>query len=60
MGRAVCVCVCVCVCVGLDYRHEYKRTGTGLNPFWPHMFGFKPLLELEPIAPSYPQFLIPQ
>ena len=27
----------------------------GLNPFWPHKFGFKPLLGLEPMAPIRPQ-----
>ena len=30
----------------------------GLNPFWPHMFGFKPLLGLEPMAPIRPQLLV--
>ena len=29
----------------------------GLNHFWPHMFGFKPLLGLEHMAPIRPQFL---
>ena len=30
----------------------------GLNPFWPHMFGLKPLLGLEPMAPIRPQLLV--
>ena len=30
----------------------------GLNPFWPHMFGLKPLLGLEPMAPNRPQLLV--
>ena len=30
----------------------------GLNPFWPHKFGFKPLLGLEPMAPIRPQLLV--
>ena len=29
----------------------------GLNPFWPHKFGFKPLLGLEHMAPIRLQFL---
>ena len=27
----------------------------GLNAFWPHKFGFKPLLGFEPMAPIRPQ-----
>ena len=34
-----------------------KRRG-GLNPFWPHKFGFKPLLGLEPMAPIRPQLQV--
>ena len=30
----------------------------GLNPFWLHKFGFKPLLGLEPMAPIRPQLLV--
>ena len=30
------------VCRGWQYIHRYKCTGTG--DFWPHKFGFKPLL----------------
>ena len=30
----------------------------GLYPFWPHKFGFKPLLGLEPMAPIRPQLLV--
>ena len=30
----------------------------GLNPFWPHKFGFKPLLGLEPMAPIRLQLLV--
>ena len=35
-----------------------KETRRGLNPFWPHKFGFKPLLGLEPMAPIRPQLLV--
>ena len=30
----------------------------GLNPFWPHKFGFIPLLGLEPMAPILPHLLV--
>ena len=40
------------VCQMLTHWHR------GLNPFWPHMFGFKPLLGLEPMAPIRPQLLV--
>ena len=40
------------VCRGWLYKHRCKRT------FWPHMFGFKPLLGLEPKAPIRPQLLV--
>ena len=56
-----------CLYVGVDYTYidinalaqEYssgKMNGVfrGLNPFWPHKFGFKPLVGLEPIAPIRP------
>ena len=29
-----------------------------IYPFWPHKFGFKPLLGLEPLAPIRPQLLV--
>ena len=46
--------------VGFDYTYIDINTlaqggGGGLNPFWPHKFGFKPLLGLEPMAPIRPQ-----
>ena len=44
-----------CLYVGFDYTYidinvlaQYR----GLNPFWPHKFGFKPLLGLEPQLPA--------
>ena len=40
-----------CLYVGFDWHR-------GLNPFWPHMFGLKPLLGLEPMAPNRPQLLV--
>ena len=38
--------------VGVDYTY------IDVNPFWPHKFGFKPLLGLEPMAPICPQLLV--
>ena len=45
-----------CLYVGVDYTYIDR----GLNPFWPHKFGFKPLLGLEPMAPIRPQLLVSQ
>ena len=36
------------------YTHWHR----GLNPFWPHLFGLKPLLGLEPVALIRPQLLV--
>ena len=48
-----------CLYVGVDYTYiDVKHWHRGLNPFWPHMFGFKPLLGLEPMAPIRPQLLV--
>ena len=43
-----------CVYVGFDYTY-IDINALALNPFWPHKFGFKPLLGLEPMAPIRPQ-----
>ena len=53
-----CMYVCMYVCWVWLYIHRHKHTGTGLNPFWPYKFGFKPLLGLEPMAPICPQLLV--
>ena len=37
-----------------DNKHWHR----GLNPFWPHKFGFKPLLGLEPMGLIRPQLLV--
>ena len=53
----MCICMYVCidvwlylciVCMSGLTETQWHR---GLNPFWPHKFGFKPLLGLEPMAP---------
>ena len=58
------ICVCMCMHV-LMYDYIYVlfvcrgwHWHRGLNPFWPHMFAFKPLLGLEPMAPIRPQLLV--
>ena len=36
-----------CLYVGFDYTYiDVNALAQGINPFWPHMFGFKPLLRL--------------
>ena len=45
-----------CLYVGFDYT--YIDMNRGLNPFWSHKFGFKPLLGLEPMAPIRLQLLV--
>ena len=47
-----------CLYVGVDYTYIDVNWHRGLNPFWPHKFGFKPLLGLEPMAPIRPQLLV--
>ena len=48
-----------CLYVGFDYTYiDVNALAQGLNPFWPHMFGLKPLLGLEPMAPIRPQLLV--
>ena len=45
--------------VGFDYTYIDKtHWHRGLNLFWPHKFGFHPLLGLEPMAPIRPQLLV--
>ena len=45
--------------VGFDYTYiDVNALDRGLNPFGPHMFGLKPLLGLEPMAPIRPQLLV--
>ena len=38
-----------CLYVGFDYTYTHWQRG--LNNFWPHKFGFKQLLGLEPMTP---------
>ena len=48
-----------CLYVGVDYIYiDINALARGLNPFWPHKFGFTPLLGLEPMAPIRPQLLV--
>ena len=48
-----------CLYVGVDYTYiDVNALAQGINPFWPHMFGLKPLLGLEPMAPIRPQLLV--
>ena len=48
-----------CLYVGFDYTYiDITHWHRGLNPFWLHKFGFKPLLRLEPMAPICPQLLV--
>ena len=48
-----------CLYVGFDYTYiDVNAVHRGLNPFWLHKFGFKPLLGLEPMAPIRPQVLV--
>ena len=49
------------VCMYCLYIYTYidvNALAQGINPFWPHTFGFKPLLGLEPMAPIRPQLLV--
>ena len=54
--------ILVCLYVWMDayihrYIHRYKPHGhRGLNSFWPHKFGLKPLLGFEHMAPIRPRF----
>ena len=48
-----------CLYVGVDYTYiDVNALAQGIKPFWPHMFGLKPLLGLEPMAPIRPQLLV--
>ena len=48
-----------CLFVEFDYTYiDINALAQGFNPFWPHMFGFKPLPGLEPMAPIRPQLLV--
>ena len=48
-----------CLYVGFDYTYiDVNALAQDLYPFWPHMFGLKPLLGLEPMAPIRPQLLV--
>ena len=45
-----------CLYVGVDYTYiDINALAQGIKSFWPHKFGFKPLLGLEPMAPIRPQ-----
>ena len=48
------MCVCIDVWLHICIVHWHR----GLNPFWPHKFGVKPLLDLEPMAPIRQQLLV--
>ena len=38
--------------VVFDYTYiDINTLAQGINPLWPHTFGFKPLLGLEPMEP---------
>ena len=48
-----------CLYVGFDYTYiDVNALAQGIKSFWPHMFGLKPLLGLEPMAPIRPQLLV--
>ena len=48
-----------CLYVRFDYTYiDINALAQGIKSFWPHTFGFKPLLELEPMAPIRPQLLV--
>ena len=48
-----------CLYVGIDYTYiDVNALAQGIKSFWPHKFGFKPLLGLEPMAPIRPQLLV--
>ena len=54
----VCMCRCMTIsmyCLYVGFNYTYIDINRGLNPFWPHKFGFKPLLGLEPMALIRPQ-----
>ena len=43
----------------VDYTYiDINVLAQGLTPFWPHKFGFKPLLGLEHMAPMLSQLLV--
>ena len=44
-----------CLYVGVDYTYIDINA---VKSFWPHKFGLKPLLGLEPMAPIRPQLLV--
>ena len=48
-----------CLYVGFDYTYlDVNTLEQGIKSIWPHKFGFKPLLGLEPMAPIRPQLLV--
>ena len=48
-----------CFYVGVDYTYiDINALAQGIKKIWPHKFGFKPLLGLEPMAPIRPQLLV--
>ena len=48
-----------CLYVGFDYTYiGILALAQRIKSFWPHKFGFKPLLGLESMAPIHPQLLV--
>ena len=48
-----------CLYVRVDYTYiDVNALAQVINPFWPHKFGFKPFLGLEPMAPIRSQLLV--
>ena len=52
----MCRCMTISMyCLYVGFNYSYIDINRGLTPFWPHKFGFKPLLGLEPVALIRPQ-----
>ena len=48
-----------CLYVGVDYTYiDVNALAQGIESFLASLFGFKPLLGLEPMAPIRPQLLV--